>query len=85
MASTGAVYLTVSIASLPNGFVFKPLVFLPELGSAHLPGWHHSGICVHTAKTTLAELTASTLSVQSHHTQTYSEELAFINLLCVKF
>lgn len=41
VSGTGTMFtLTVSIAH-PSDLVFRSLVFLPELGSAHLQGWHH--------------------------------------------
>lgn len=44
VASTGATFTpTLSIAQPPD-LVFRSLVFLSELGFAHLQGWHHSRI-----------------------------------------
>lgn len=81
MSGTGAMFtLTVSIAQ-PSDLVFRSLVFLPQLGSAHLQGWHHSRIMLMQQRLHLLN------ELHPHSAEppyADSEKLLFINLLCVE-
>lgn len=44
VSGTGAMFTPAVTVAQPLDLVFRSLVFLPELGSTHLQGWHHSRI-----------------------------------------